>query len=584
MFGMSLRPHAAQHAQKKMTSQQGGSCRAGRRVCTQVHAMRAQPSKHAKSMTAKRPARRAARFARLEFSETGTRSMPASSDDIDVDLYDDMLAPIKEASSQSHKTRGLFGGGCKTAAMPTRLACADADLELEMCACAHPDDYSAEHEAGPPVDRTLAARAACEGEGVGWARAVSRARAAEAARAAAAAAAARVVAARATARWAAQKAGWWMPMTVMSLLLFMLSAAMLFSNGRDGGSTEFVVPSSTQESVGDVLQSVGDVLQSVGDVLQSVGDVEDGARPPALGPAVVPALSRPPVLPRASLSPPASSGVSPQLAHRHGSPSLPLAAMGAPCPPQPSTPPSMPLAPPDQQPLIASPASTWIVHPNLNCWPGHGGGDLDPTPVANATTLSACQQACEALPACEGVVVVREGSKCYRKVALQPRLCADDGDWAFTDMYLIARAVPPPPARPPGAPPPPTPPARPPGAPPPPTPPGKVSTWPGPLNAAKCDAMLRDETHQFRRMWAAEAWAKMHSDTAACWERQRDAPDQAIPTDRYFEDTLAGRHCYMNWYEGGGLAKGARASYAWSYGGSGAPPTNTHPRLTVSSP
>jgi len=64
-------------------------------------------------------------------------------------------------------------------------------------------------------------------------------------------------------------------------------------------------------------------------------------------------------------------------------------------------------------------------------------------------------------------------------------------------------------------------------------------------------------------MWAAEAWAKMHSDTAACWERQRDAPDQAIPTDRYFEDTLAGRHCYMNWYEGNDGQLGQEDDIPW---------------------
>ena len=32
-------------------------------------------------------------------------------------------------------------------------------------------------------------------------------------------------------------------------------------------------------------------------------------------------------------------------------------------------------------------------------------------------------------------------------------------------------------------------------------------------------------------MWAAEAWAKMSTDSdVACWQRQRDAPDREIPT------------------------------------------------------
>ena len=75
------------------------------------------------------------------------------------------------------------------------------------------------------------------------------------------------------------------------------------------------------------------------------------------------------------------------------------------------------------------------------------------------------------------------------------------------------------PPRVPAPPTPPVPPLLPPRSPPaapnimyppdPPRPPGPYSEWPGLLTSAKCDAMLRDPTHLFRRMWAADAWGKM---------------------------------------------------------------------------
>ena len=46
------------------------------------------------------------------------------------------------------------------------------------------------------------------------------------------------------------------------------------------------------------------------------------------------------------------------------------------------------------------------------------------SPVERATTVSECQQACEALPECEGVVIVRAGGKCYRKRAFDLTQCA----------------------------------------------------------------------------------------------------------------------------------------------------------------
>ena len=37
------------------------------------------------------------------------------------------------------------------------------------------------------------------------------------------------------------------------------------------------------------------------------------------------------------------------------------------------------------------------------------------------------------------------------------------------------------------------------------------------LTSAKCDAMLRDPSHLFRRMWAAEAWGEMRPDRPSCF-------------------------------------------------------------------
>ena len=73
----------------------------------------------------------------------------------------------------------------------------------------------------------------------------------------------------------------------------------------------------------------------------------------------------------------------------------------------------------------------------------------------------------------------------------------------------------PPPPTPPSPPPvppripiPPDSPPAPPGFPPAPPP---WQTWPGDLDSAKCDAILRDPGGTFRRMWAAESWGTMGS-------------------------------------------------------------------------
>ncbi|KAL1524411.1 hypothetical protein AB1Y20_019306 [Prymnesium parvum] len=69
------------------------------------------------------------------------------------------------------------------------------------------------------------------------------------------------------------------------------------------------------------------------------------------------------------------------------------------------------------------------------------------------------------------------------------------------------------------------------------------------MNGDDCRSMLRDKTHMFRRMWAAEAWSHISSGPS-CWDIQRDSSTQRQPASKYFEETIRGDHCDSNWYEG----------------------------------
>ena len=102
---------------------------------------------------------------------------------------------------------------------------------------------------------------------------------------------------------------------------------------------------------------------------------------------------------------------------------------------------------------------------------------------------------------------------------------------------------------------PPHPPPLPPGPPP---PPNQHTPM---LTSAKCDAMLRDTTHRFRRMWAAESYAPMGGARRACWEQNRAASRQGrtfwdstyddIDPALFFNETWHGAWCKkQNWYEG----------------------------------
>mgnify|MGYP007078110217 CR=1 FL=1 len=94
----------------------------------------------------------------------------------------------------------------------------------------------------------------------------------------------------------------------------------------------------------------------------------------------------------------------------------------------------------------------------------------------------------------------------WRKVHLS-------GGWELT--FHVPLLVPPSPPTPPDSPPPPLPPRSPQSPSQPPLPPASPpmlppwQQWSGNLDSLKCDAMLRDPKHPFRKMWAAEAWGVM---------------------------------------------------------------------------
>lgn len=85
----------------------------------------------------------------------------------------------------------------------------------------------------------------------------------------------------------------------------------------------------------------------------------------------------------------------------------------------------------------------------------------------------------------------------------------------------------------------------------PPLPPPPYQRWPGPLDTAKCAAMLQDPAHLFRRMWASRGWASMvgRLPSPACWSVGRDGQQEQRP-EQYFDDVLSGRWCGTNWYAG----------------------------------
>ena len=56
-------------------------------------------------------------------------------------------------------------------------------------------------------------------------------------------------------------------------------------------------------------------------------------------------------------------------------------------------------------------------------------------------------------------------------------------------------------------------------------------------------------------MWGSQAWRQWKIGTGlagSCFEWQRDSPGTWQSAQAYFMDTLLGKHCQTNWYEGNG--------------------------------
>lgn len=100
---------------------------------------------------------------------------------------------------------------------------------------------------------------------------------------------------------------------------------------------------------------------------------------------------------------------------------------------------------------------------------------------------------------------------------------------------------PPLPLQPPPMPPPPSLP------PPPPSPPGTIMPH---ANVGHCAASLRDPSHVFRRMWAANPWENIRPGRDKCWERERDHKSRRQSAYTFFGATVNGDYCATNWYEG----------------------------------
>ena len=71
----------------------------------------------------------------------------------------------------------------------------------------------------------------------------------------------------------------------------------------------------------------------------------------------------------------------------------------------------------------------------------------------------------------------------------------------------------------------------------------------GPLTGARCDSMLRDNSHLFRAMWGAVPWTTQN--TQRCWEVTRDAGRSQQDPTVFMDGIRSGAHCTTtNWLLG----------------------------------
>jgi len=120
--------------------------------------------------------------------------------------------------------------------------------------------------------------------------------------------------------------------------------------------------------------------------------------------------------------------------------------------------------------------------------------------------------------ACEGILFGVTEQKCYRKRAIEPLRCQQDGRF---ELHVRADAFPPRPPSPPR--------------------PDKY------LTSARCSAMMRDQHHKFWTMWSAAGWQTRQAGQQGCWGWDADAATQ------FFTSAEQGDTCDGNWNYNNGI-------------------------------
>ena len=86
---------------------------------------------------------------------------------------------------------------------------------------------------------------------------------------------------------------------------------------------------------------------------------------------------------------------------------------------------------------------SWRKYHGKNCHDGRGADNMTPEPYSNSTSLSHCQDACEADDSCEGIVVGKESlGPCYMRKNIRLDRCwqvgtANCSNCHPNDLFLI---------------------------------------------------------------------------------------------------------------------------------------------------
>jgi len=72
----------------------------------------------------------------------------------------------------------------------------------------------------------------------------------------------------------------------------------------------------------------------------------------------------------------------------------------------------------------------WKEEAGLDCYAGRGGLSIQPDPFSNNLALGDCRAACDARPACQGIVTGTSG-QCYLRTQLELSQCVRDPKWTL---------------------------------------------------------------------------------------------------------------------------------------------------------